>query len=88
MGSVNYILGMDVCNSIEVHTVHLYHSQYINNLITFNNMGLYVWQPMYHKATLSMPQSTAKWSTEAAKMKHLPCNELIDSQLWVAIAQD
>ena len=47
MGSVNYILGMDVCNSIEVHTVHLYHSQYINNLITFNNMGLYVWQPMH-----------------------------------------
>ena len=38
---------------------------------------------MHSKATLSMAQCTAKWSTEAAKMEHLPSKELIGSQLWV-----
>ena len=43
MCSVNYILGMDVWNSFEVHTVHLSYLIYINKLITFNNMRFYVW---------------------------------------------
>ena len=32
---------------------------------------------------LSKAQCLALRSKEAAKMKHLPCKELIDSQLWV-----
>ena len=40
--------------------------------------------PMHSKATLSMAQCTAKWSTEAAMMEHLLCKEVIGSQLWVA----
>jgi hypothetical protein len=40
--------------------------------------------PMHSKATFSMAQCTAKWSTEAAKMEHLLCKEVIGSPLWVA----
>jgi Reverse transcriptase (RNA-dependent DNA polymerase) len=41
MGSVNHILGIDVRNSVENHTVHSSQTQYIFliHIITFNNMG-------------------------------------------------
>ena len=56
MGSVNHILGMDVRNSVENHTVHLLQAQYIINVYNnFQQYGVYCYDtPMDLKAQLSM----------------------------------
>ena len=52
MGSVNHILGMDVRNSVENHTVHLSQTQYIINVYNnFQQHGVYCYgTPMDLKA--------------------------------------
>ena len=86
MGSVNHILGMDVRNSVENHTVHLSQTQYIINVYNnFQQHGVYCYgTPMDSKAQLSKAQCPTEGLAEALQMKNMPYRELIGSLLWVA----
>jgi hypothetical protein len=90
MGSVFYILGMDVRNHVENQTVHLSQTQYINNVYNnFPNHGVYCYgRPMVSKAQLSKSQCSTEGSAEASQMKNMPCRELIGLLLWWPIVQD
>ena len=65
MGSVNHILGMDVRNSVENHTVHLSQTQYIIRVYCYGT-------PMDSKAQLSKSQCPTEGSAEASQMKNMP----------------
>jgi hypothetical protein len=86
IGSVNHILGMNVRNSDEYHTVHMSQTQYtINENNNFQQHRVYCYgTPMDLKAQLSKSQCLTKGLAEAAQMKNMTYRELIGSLLWVA----
>jgi hypothetical protein len=79
MGCVNHILGVDVRNSVENHTVHLSQTQYnINVYNIFQQHGAYYYgTPMDLKAQQSKSQYPTEGSTEASQMENMPYRELI-----------
>ena len=79
MGSVNHILGMDVRNSVENHTVYLSQTQYIINVYDNNQQhGVYCYgTPMDSKPQLSKAQCLTEGSAEASQMKNMPYRKLI-----------
>jgi hypothetical protein len=84
--NVNHILGMDVRNSVENHTVHLSQTKYITD-VSNNCQQHRVYCngiPMELKAQLSRSQCPSESLEEALQMNNMSYRELIGLLLWVA----
>jgi hypothetical protein len=85
MESVNHILGMDVRNSVENHTIHLSQTYYITD-VSNNCQLLRVYcngTPMDLKAELDRSQCLSEGFAEDLQMNNMSYRELIGSLLWM-----
>ena len=86
MGSLKHILGINVHRNMEVHTVHLSQSQYINvSMKNYQKYDIKLYAtPMDCCTPYSKVQCPAPDSPESIQMQSLPYRELIGTLLWVA----